>query len=90
MPSLFFQLICKEKQRAFLSYAPLKKEAYQHSLQKFSSYDFILMQGENYCRQVLFVIFFVIQPEALTRTTLNYPMEIRGHNADKLFILQDT
>lgn len=34
--------------------------------------------------------FFVIQPEALTRTTLNYPMEIRGHNADKLFILQDT
>lgn len=48
------------------------------------------MQGENYCRQVLFVIFFVIQPEALTRTTLNYPMEIRGHNADKLFILQDT
>ena len=34
--------------------------------------------------------FFVIRPEALTRTTLNYPMEIRGHNADKLFILQDT
>ena len=34
--------------------------------------------------------FFVIQPEALTRTTLNYPMEIRGHNADKLFILQGT